>query len=98
MEICTLCNRSFKNKNSLEVHKSRFHKQNDGSRDEFEDKTVEAREDDSSTEVLSNRENPHPAFGYDASKFAQEGERKRFCSDDEILTNQIEVILKERNI
>ena len=84
MVFCTLCNTSFKNRNSLRVHKSRFHKQNDGSIDEFQDKTVEAREDDSSTEVLSNRENPHPAFGYDASKFAQEGERKRFRSDDEI--------------
>ena len=84
MEICTLCNRSFKNRNSLRAHKSRFHKQNDGSIDEFEDKSVEAREDDSSSRLQSDMEKPHPAFGYDASKFAQEGERKRFRSDDEI--------------
>ena len=29
-------------------------------------------------------EKPHPAFGYDVYKYAREGERKRFRSDDEI--------------
>ena len=66
------------------AHKSRFHKQNDGSIDEFEDKSVEAREDDSSSRLQSDMEKPHPAFGYDVYKYAREGERKRFRSDDEI--------------
>ena len=85
MVVCTLCNRSFKSKNSLRSHKSRFHKQNDGSTDEFEDKSVEKQEDESSSRLQSDKKRSHSAFGYDISKYSQ-GERadKRFCSDDEM--------------
>ena len=84
MEICTLCNTSFKNRNSLRVHKSRFHREKDSSKHDYHEKSVEAREDDSSSKLQSDMKKPHPAFGYDVYKYAREGERKRFRSDDEI--------------
>ena len=41
MEICSLCNRSFKNKNSLRSHKSRFRREKDSSTHSYHEKSVE---------------------------------------------------------
>ena len=70
MEICSLCNRSFKNKNSLKSHKSRFHREKDIPTYSYQEKSVE----------------PHPAFGYDVNHLSQikQSTNKRYRSDDEM--------------
>ena len=88
MVVCTLCNRSFKSRNSLRSHKSRFHKHSEGSTGKDEEKPVERQTDGISNRFQINTEKQHPAFGYDVYKYAKEEEHtgKRFHSDDEMST------------